>query len=364
MSAASHVRRESLQSLESHLPHSHRGATPCPGPAVVGVPLGTRGCTQRDTHKGDGWAARGGRGGAGLAPGGAAGWCHRCRHRTATPGPRVTRASEDTSALGCNSWMSRCLPVRVGNGTSITPAGRKRPRLAGRGLAGGRTGREGRAALGGAVGQGGRGRGRGGGQRLGGQADRGLELGVAAGGPVVGGDRAPRRRGRRRSSRRPSRCPPSRTRTAARVMRVPSTSSWKPSMPITPPQVRVPTTGPSPSVRMALVTMSPSEPANSSASATTGPRGASLGIGHRAQAPAASSQAMTRRASFSITSCEVCPPRLPRTSRMSPSSGHLGAQVAVEVGPALADHVRHVQVADPAVAELADQARRPATQSW
>src|SRR6185312_305492 len=38
---------------------------------------------------------------------------------------------------------------------------------------------------------------------------------------------------------------------------------------------------------------------------------------------------------------------------------HLGAQVAVEVGPALADHVRDVQVADPAVAELADQAAAP-----
>ena len=62
-------------------------------------------------------------------------------------------------------------------------------------------------------------------------------------------------------------------------MCVPSTSRWPgiPSMPITPPQVRVPTTGPSPRVRMAPVTMSPSDPANSSASATSGPRGASNG---------------------------------------------------------------------------------------
>ncbi len=49
------------------------------------------------------------------------------------------------------------------------------------------------------------------------------------------------------------------------------------SMPITPPQVRVPTTGPMPSSLMATLTMSPSEPANSSVTATTGPRGASDG---------------------------------------------------------------------------------------
>ncbi len=48
-------------------------------------------------------------------------------------------------------------------------------------------------------------------------------------------------------------------------------------MPITPPQVRVPTTGPRPSSRTAAVTMSPSDPANSSASVTTGPRRASRG---------------------------------------------------------------------------------------
>src|SRR5207237_7943444 len=35
---------------------------------------------------------------------------------------------------------------------------------------------------------------------------------------------------------------------------------------------------------------------------------------------------------------------------------HLGTQVAVEVGPALADHVRDMQVTEPPVAELADQA--------
>ena len=48
-------------------------------------------------------------------------------------------------------------------------------------------------------------------------------------------------------------------------------------MPITPPQVLVPTTGPSPSSLTAAVTMSPSDPANSSASVTIAPRRASRG---------------------------------------------------------------------------------------
>jgi hypothetical protein len=61
------------------------------------------------------------------------------------------------------------------------------------------------------------------------------------------------------------------------VTAVPSTRPWRPSMPITPPQVRVPTTGPSPSNLIAAVTMSPSDPANSSATVTSGPRRASCG---------------------------------------------------------------------------------------
>ena len=42
-----------------------------------------------------------------------------------------------------------------------------------------------------------------------------------------------------------------------------------------------------------------------------------------------------------------------------PVAGHLGAQVTVEVRPALAHHVRDMQVAEPSVAELADQAAPP-----
>src|SRR5919108_472356 len=43
------------------------------------------------------------------------------------------------------------------------------------------------------------------------------------------------------------------------------------SMPMVPPQVLVPTTGPMPSALIAALTMSPSEPENSLATATTGP---------------------------------------------------------------------------------------------
>ncbi len=58
------------------------------------------------------------------------------------------------------------------------------------------------------------------------------------------------------------------------VMTVPSPRRWRPVMPTTPPQVRWPTTGPSSSSLNAAVIMSPSEEVASSATATTGPRGA------------------------------------------------------------------------------------------
>ncbi len=51
----------------------------------------------------------------------------------------------------------------------------------------------------------------------------------------------------------------------------------------------------------------------------------------------------------------MCPPLLPRTSTIRASRQHLRVQVTVEVGPSLAHHVRQVQVADPALAELAHQ---------
>ena len=90
------------------------------------------------------------------------------------------------------------------------------------------------------------------------------------------------------------------------------------SMPITPPQVRVPTTGPRPSCLKPAVTMSPSEPACSFATATIGPRGAFDGyvVGGPCRVV---SQPWTRRASFSSTSSDTWPPLLSRTSTTSAS---------------------------------------------
>ncbi len=68
---------------------------------------------------------------------------------------------------------------------------------------------------------------------------------------------------------------------------------------------------------MAAVTMSPSDPANSSATVTSGPRRASCGY-ETGCTPRPISQPMTRRASFSTTSWEMCPPLFPRTSMTRP----------------------------------------------
>ncbi|KIQ62187.1 hypothetical protein TR51_23915 [Kitasatospora griseola] len=97
---------------------------------------------------------------------------------------------------------------------------------------------------------------------------------------------------------------------------VPSPSACRPVMPTTPPQVRVPTTGPRSRALMAAMMTSPSELVAWSASATTGPRGASRGqrTGCR---PRVKSQARTRRRSFSRTSSETFPPAFPRTSNTS-----------------------------------------------
>src|SRR5258708_5319556 len=124
-------------------------------------------------------------------------------------------------------------------------------------------------------------------------------------------------------------------------------------MPITPPQVRVPTTGPSRRLLIAAVTMSPSEPANSSVSATTGPRGGAWGVvfGRRAPRPPPPDPPggrllrAGRRDGPAAIAADVHDERV---------ADHLRMQVAVEIRPALAHHVRNVQVADPAAAELAD----------
>ena len=102
---------------------------------------------------------------------------------------------------------------------------------------------------------------------------------------------------------------------------------------------------------MAAVTMSPSDPEHSSASATTGPRGASSGYvdgaSPRGDIPAddAAGQLLhdELRGVAAGVAADVDDERVAQ---------HLAAQVAVEVRPALADHVGHVQVADLAAAEL------------
>src|SRR5690606_17015885 len=94
------------------------------------------------------------------------------------------------------------------------------------------------------------------------------------------------------------------------VTPVPSTRSNRPSMPTTPPHVRAPTTGPSPSAWARAFTMSPSDPENSFATKTTGPRRARSGSGIIASNCRAAVHAMTRDSSRSITSWLVWPPRL------------------------------------------------------
>ena len=126
-------------------------------------------------------------------------------------------------------------------------------------------------------------------------------------------------------------------------------------MPITPPQVRVPTTGPRPSRRIAAVTMSPSDPANSSARVTSGPRARFGGIGLRAQ-PAAQVPADHPAGELLHHQLGGVAAAVAAHVEDQPVAAHLGPQVAVEVRPALAHHVRDVQVAEPAVAELADRA--------
>ena len=75
--------------------------------------------------------------------------------------------------------------------------------------------------------------------------DRPFELGVHARARSPAGRCRPRCPGRCRSSRPASRRRRRRTRTRAGWSRVPSTRRWRGQMPITPPQVRLPTSGPS-----------------------------------------------------------------------------------------------------------------------
>src|ERR1035437_92893 len=110
-------------------------------------------------------------------------------------------------------------------------------------------------------------------------------------------------------------------------------------MPTTPPQVRVPTTGPRPSSLIAAVTMSPSDPANSSASATSGPPPPALGVGPRRH-PAHGAPADDLAGQLLHHELRDVPAAVPPHVHDQGVEAHLGSQVAVEVGPALTHHVR------------------------
>src|ERR1700722_11455807 len=118
-------------------------------------------------------------------------------------------------------------------------------------------------------------------------------------------------------------------------MCVPSTSSWPgtPSMPVTPPQVLVPTTGPRPSRRMAAVTMSPSDPANSSATVTSGPRRGSGGCEAGCTPPP-------------LSPPRPPPARPPAHPPADPPAGHLPPHQLGDVPAAVPAHV-HDQAAEP-----------------
>jgi hypothetical protein len=64
------------------------------------------------------------------------------------------------------------------------------------------------------------------------------------------------------------------------VVSVPSTKRWRGLIPITPPHVRIPTSGPKPYSLKQWLKMSPSLPANWFVTATIGPATDSSGYGN------------------------------------------------------------------------------------
>ena len=135
---------------------------------------------------------------------------------------------------------------------------------------------------------------------------------------------------------------------------VPSTRPWRPSMPITPPQVRVPTTGPEAEQLdrgRDDVAVGPGELVGhgDQRAAPRLPR-----VGLRLQ-PAAQAPADDAPGQLLHHQLGDVPAAVPAHVEDEPVAGHLGLQVAVEVRPALPHHVRDVQVAEPPLAQLADQ---------
>ena len=182
-------------------------------------------------------------------------------------------------------------------------------------------------------------------------SDRVVQLRRGGPPPSPAGCAGPRGRARRRGSPRDQPYASNQAAFIGTVITVPSPSLCRPVMPTTPPQVRWPTTGPSLSSLNAAVIMSPSEEVASSASATTGPRGALRGVGHRlgvaGQVPAQDRAGQLLDDQLADVAARVAPyvhdQRGPR---------HLHPQVAVELGPAGAAHVGDVQIAAPAAAQL------------
>ena len=124
-------------------------------------------------------------------------------------------------------------------------------------------------------------------------------------------------------------------------------------MPITPPQVRVPTTGPMPSALIAALTMSPSDPENSLATATTGPRGASSRVAVRLhaarQVPADDAAGQLLHDQLGGVAAAVL-----ADVHDQPLAGDFDPQVAVDLGPAGRLHVGDVQIAEPSAGLLVD----------
>ena len=168
--------------------------------------------------------------------------------------------------------------------------------------------------------------------------------------------------GRRRGSPRPSRNPRARTRTCGCVTSVPSTREYRPSMPITPPQVRVPTTGRAERLdrRVDDVAVRAGElvgdrhhrPARRVARVGVRARTRAAGPSRRSGEPASRDEL---RGVAAAVLADVHDEALARAPRPAGRGGS---------APSPAPHVGDVQIAEPAAGLLVDVRRRPATQSW
>ena len=126
-------------------------------------------------------------------------------------------------------------------------------------------------------------------------------------------------------------------------------------MPTSPPQVRLPTSGPTLKCRNIHGSMSPPEPAPSSISITFGPKTAALGrppVGPVPRGPAAH-RFLSQEIDVVVGDLPAAVEPLVDDERILVD---LREEVALEVGQALEGGVRHVDVADLAVRRLLDLA--------